>query len=240
MRSHIAKALQVRSKAIRNALTRYNNAATALRPPRRTLTWAEVVDYTFLSDFDILRDPEANAAQRAWAEPAARQLLDTYHKMNRAREELDRLDIEIKRFVTYIRDEREFLLKKELELAVVDPDLAFFVGKYRNRRGRFDDIHMKRLQACKDKLGHRFRPTLQPGVHIPQSSTATGSTSITPGLPSADLMDVEEGTGGEDDEGSQDGWLDVDGTNDDDMGEDARGEELSEVMEGLVLVSIDK
>ncbi|KAJ7491428.1 hypothetical protein B0H11DRAFT_1912051 [Mycena galericulata] len=66
LRRHIAKALQVRSKAIGNALNRYNLAAKALNPPRRTLSWAEVIDYTFLSDFDILRDPDGNAALRPW------------------------------------------------------------------------------------------------------------------------------------------------------------------------------
>ncbi|KAF8183496.1 hypothetical protein K438DRAFT_1494534, partial [Mycena galopus ATCC 62051] len=51
---HISKALKARSKAIRNTLNRYNTAAEALDPPGCLLTWAEVVDYTFLSDFDIL------------------------------------------------------------------------------------------------------------------------------------------------------------------------------------------
>ncbi|KAF8181477.1 hypothetical protein K438DRAFT_1601622, partial [Mycena galopus ATCC 62051] len=53
---HIAKALQARSKAVRNAIDRYNAAAIALEPPMATLTWEQVVEYTFLADFDILRD----------------------------------------------------------------------------------------------------------------------------------------------------------------------------------------
>ncbi|KAJ7825761.1 hypothetical protein B0H14DRAFT_3088555 [Mycena olivaceomarginata] len=62
LRKHIAKALQTRSKTIRTALGRYNAAATSLDPPCRTLKWEEVVEFTFLSDFDLLRDPEGNAA----------------------------------------------------------------------------------------------------------------------------------------------------------------------------------
>ncbi|KAJ6541151.1 hypothetical protein DFH09DRAFT_1249459 [Mycena vulgaris] len=123
LRKHIAKALQVRSKTIRRALTRYNTAAAALTPRRRSLTWAE-----------------------------------------RAREEITRLNIEIRRLVTYIRDEKEVLLKKESEVNLTDPHLAFFIGKYRLQRGRFDETHMKRLHTMVKKLGSRFTGTLVPGV----------------------------------------------------------------------------
>ncbi|KAJ7351595.1 hypothetical protein DFH08DRAFT_957896 [Mycena albidolilacea] len=88
VRKHIAKALQVRSKAIRSALQCYNSAALALDPPRQHLSWEEVIDYAFLADFDILRDPTGNTTIRAWADPAARQLLDSYHKLKRAKEEI--------------------------------------------------------------------------------------------------------------------------------------------------------
>ncbi|KAJ7906661.1 hypothetical protein B0H13DRAFT_1465555, partial [Mycena leptocephala] len=56
LRKHIAKALQTRSRTIQAALDRYNAAAAALDPPRCTLSWSEVIDFTFLVDFDILRD----------------------------------------------------------------------------------------------------------------------------------------------------------------------------------------
>ncbi|KAJ6582652.1 hypothetical protein DFH09DRAFT_1309596 [Mycena vulgaris] len=64
MRSHIAKALQVRSKAIRNALGRYNSAATAIVPHA---------------------EPEGNATIWAWADPLAHQLLDSYYKIQQAK-----------------------------------------------------------------------------------------------------------------------------------------------------------
>ncbi|KAF7334351.1 hypothetical protein MSAN_02380000 [Mycena sanguinolenta] len=125
LHKHIAKALQTRSKAIRNALARYNSAAAALSPPRRQLTWAEVIDYTFLSEWDLLRDPDANAKIRPWASPAARLVLDTYFKIERAQEEIDCLNVEIRRLVTYIRDEKEYLDHKAREIEKTDPNLAF-------------------------------------------------------------------------------------------------------------------
>ncbi|KAJ6480191.1 hypothetical protein C8R45DRAFT_802259, partial [Mycena sanguinolenta] len=87
------------------------------------------IEYTFLSDFDLLRDPDRNATIRKWAEPATCQILDTYHKIHCAWEEIVRLNIEIKRFVTYIRDKKEFLVK-EHEIAVDDPELVFFIRRY--------------------------------------------------------------------------------------------------------------
>ncbi|KAJ7883599.1 hypothetical protein B0H13DRAFT_1628990 [Mycena leptocephala] len=95
-----------------------------------TLSWVEVIDYTFLADSDMLWDPEGNTSIWAWADPLARQLLDSYYKIQRAKEEIQRLNIEIHRFVTYMQDEKWFLLRQEAEVAVKDPDLAFFIRKY--------------------------------------------------------------------------------------------------------------
>lgn len=58
MRKHIGKALQTRSAAIHTALDHYNTAALAVTPPCLTLKWEEVVEYVFLSDFDLLRDAQ--------------------------------------------------------------------------------------------------------------------------------------------------------------------------------------
>jgi hypothetical protein len=52
-------------------------------------------------------------------------------------------------------------------------------------------------------------------------------------------MDVDMDLASEDD-GSENGWLDGNGSSDNDEGEDARGEELREVMEGVALLALDK
>ncbi|KAJ7331092.1 hypothetical protein DFH08DRAFT_815174 [Mycena albidolilacea] len=240
--------IEVRSKAIRSALQRYNSAALALDPPRQHLSWEEVIDYAFLADFDILRDPTGNAIIRAWADPAARQLLDSYHKLKRAKEEIQRLDIEIRRVVTYMKDEREFLLAKEAEI-LPEPYPRIFHWKYRQQRGRYDEIHMKRFYAIHQKLGSRFTADLTPGERAdPTSASPSPETDVIPTVSRvasclnnirSGAMDVDMDLAS-DDEGSQNGWLDGDGSSDDDEGEDARGEELGEVMEGVALLALDK
>jgi hypothetical protein len=91
----------VHSAAIRTALERYNTAARALSPPRPTLSWEEVVEYAFLADFDLLRDARQDISQRPWATPTGRLCMDTHFKMRRAREEIQRLNVEIRRLATY-------------------------------------------------------------------------------------------------------------------------------------------
>ena len=110
LRKHIAlKALQTRSHSIKKALQNYNAAATALRPRAPKLTWEKVVEYAFLADFDLLRAARQDIREKPWAKPANRTLRDTYFKMERAREEIERLNVEIRRVITYMRDEEHYL-----------------------------------------------------------------------------------------------------------------------------------
>ena len=152
LRKHIAAALQQRSQAIRNALERYNAAAAALRPPAPKLSWDKVVEYAFLADFDILRDSRQDVRQHPWAKRANRLLMDQYFKTQRAHEEIARLNIEIKRVLTHIQDEENYLLSMEEETHHTDPTLAFHISNYRLERTRYSDLHIRRFNSL-SKLG---------------------------------------------------------------------------------------
>lgn len=123
------------------------------------------MEYAFLADFDLLRDPAKLGEVRPWATPASRLILDKYFKIERAREEIKRCDIEIRRVITSIRDEAAFLLAKEDQLWDRQPALAWAVRRYRYQRQRYDDTHLKRFEKLAKKAGHRFTGTLEPGVH---------------------------------------------------------------------------
>jgi hypothetical protein len=171
-------------------------------------------------------------------------MMDTYFKIQRAKEEIDRLNIEIRRLVTYIRDERVFLLAKEAEVRETDPHLAFFIGKYRMQRGHFDEDHMKRLRTLARKLGPRFSGTLLPGVHLtpPSEPTTQGDPMNTEEEEDEALAiaaEVECGrlaqqTGHDDD----DGW--VTDESDGDEGEDVEVQELAETIETVMVLATDK
>ena len=105
MRTHIAKALQRRCKAIRNAVKAYNAAAQALDPPRPTLDWSRVSHYSFLEEFELLRGSRQDIQDKRWAELAVRETMKQNLRIKRAKEEIERCNIEIRHVATAIKDE---------------------------------------------------------------------------------------------------------------------------------------
>lgn len=105
MRTHIAKSLQVRSKTIRKAVATYNTVAITMNPPRPTLDWSEVTHYAFLEEFSLLQDTRNDLRQKPWAQPVVRETIKMFRRVARAKEELERLNVEVRRRHTAIVDE---------------------------------------------------------------------------------------------------------------------------------------
>jgi hypothetical protein len=164
LRKHIGNALKARSKAVRTALQNYNVAAQALAPPRPALSWDDVVEYAFLADFDLLSDTRSDVRLRVWAKPASRILMDQHFKMERAREEIVRLNVEVPRLTTYIRDEEAFLLQQEELLSQSDPPLSRQLRLRRLKLIRSNDLHIRRLNKLASLPG--FSGTIEPGISI--------------------------------------------------------------------------
>ncbi|KAI6141183.1 hypothetical protein BKA82DRAFT_4362281 [Pisolithus tinctorius] len=162
LRKHIGKALQTRSAAIRAALSQYNAAAKVLG--RRTLEFEEVVEYAFLADFDLLRDTRKDISTRPWASPTARLAINMYFKLCRAEEEVVRLNVEIRRVVTYLIDEDRYLRACEALYQDTNPALAYQISRYRAIRSRFTPLHLRTLEKISHLPG--FRGTLTPGISV--------------------------------------------------------------------------
>jgi len=88
LRTQIAKALKTRSSAIRTALDTYNRLAKTLNPPRPSLDFKEVLDYSSLAEFDLLRDTRGTVQTRIWAQPAYRVAMGLHFKRKCARGEI--------------------------------------------------------------------------------------------------------------------------------------------------------
>ncbi|KAJ7671708.1 hypothetical protein B0H17DRAFT_1162089 [Mycena rosella] len=208
------------------------------------LTWAEVVEYTFLSDFDILWDPTGNAALRDWATQGGRQLMDSFFRIERAKEEIPRLNIEIRRLITYIRDERIFFLAKEAEIIQTDLHLAHFIWKYSNQRGRFDNNHMAWLRSMKKKLGSSFTRTLEPGVRRAEAAECDveEEMDVDSDVDEAEAAAVEaeiaQGQAMELNGQVEEEWEDVDSDKDDE-GEVVEAETLAEMAERVLTIATD-
>lgn len=134
LRTHIAKSLQTRCKAIRNAVAKYNTAAAALTPPRPAIDWSRVSHYGFLDEFHLLQDTRHDIRGKRWAQPVIRNLMKMRNRIARAREELERCNVEIRRLFTSIRDEESLMTKTLSDYSgdVLYPAILDYVTLRRN------------------------------------------------------------------------------------------------------------
>ena len=108
-RTHLAKSLQTRCKTIRSATEAYNRAARALDPPRPPLDWSQVSHYSFLDEFNLLRNTRHDISTAPWANPVVREAIKKFLRIRRAHEEIGRCNVEVRRLFTSIHDEdRQF------------------------------------------------------------------------------------------------------------------------------------
>lgn len=120
----MSAAIKRREKAVHAALKRYNTAALALTPPHPTLKFSKLTEYAYLADFDFLKHSEHGALEADWSRPVNRGCVAAWQKIQRAKEEIIRLNVEIRRVRTHIRDEELLLSGYYHQLRSSDPDLA--------------------------------------------------------------------------------------------------------------------
>ena len=82
------KALQVHSAAIQSTLDKYYSIAGTMHPCCHILKWEEVVEYAFLSDFDLLMDGCQDISKLPWALPMGHHVIDLHFKMCHTRKEI--------------------------------------------------------------------------------------------------------------------------------------------------------
>ncbi|KAJ7050779.1 hypothetical protein C8F01DRAFT_1000146, partial [Mycena amicta] len=159
--------LKVPFKPVKNTIERYNKVAEVMTPPCQRLSRDVIVEYVFLSDFDLLRDDANPLENEKWATPTFRLLMDHYFKLERAWEEIQHLNIEIHRVITWIRDENRRLRQLTAELRTSgNIPLAVQVEMYCQRRSIFDGVHLQRFRKLARKQGAAFTGTLQAGVAL--------------------------------------------------------------------------
>ena len=146
-RTHLAKSLQTRCKTIRSATEAYNRAARALDPPRPPLDWSQVSHYSFLDEFNLLRNTRHDISNAPWADPVIREAIKKYLRVRRAREEIDRCNIEVRRVFTSIHDEDckfDSILK-----GLLDENSAILgvTREYCVRRRRINSFLLERIRS---------------------------------------------------------------------------------------------
>lgn len=77
-----------------------------------------------LAEFDLLRDSRSDIHQEPWAKRSNREAMNILFDMKRAHEEIDRLNVEIPRLLTYMYDDHVDHYSAVSRLLFVDPALA--------------------------------------------------------------------------------------------------------------------
>ncbi|EPS93141.1 hypothetical protein FOMPIDRAFT_131399 [Fomitopsis schrenkii] len=136
MREKITQALKARAEAIKKALNRHNEHALKLQPPRPTLSWKEIVEMAAVADFDLLRETREDIRKQPWTKPLNRRAMNLRFNIERAHEEIARLNVEIRRLLTSMYDEHVDFHIAVQAASTTSPDLAFELEerlRYRNR-----------------------------------------------------------------------------------------------------------
>jgi hypothetical protein len=163
LREKIGKALKSRAAAIKQALEEYNHQAALLNPPRLELTWAQVIDMVSLTEFDILRDVRQDVRQLQWARPAYRQATTLHLRVKAAHVEITRLNVEIRRLLTFMFDDYADHLDAIQRVKSSDPHLASELAERNRYHQAVNECIVLRLVQTSRLPG--FTGQLTRGVH---------------------------------------------------------------------------
>ncbi|KAL6308620.1 hypothetical protein BKA93DRAFT_815267 [Sparassis latifolia] len=156
LRTSIGRAIKTRAQAIRTALKTYNSLAPQMNPPAPILEWKDIVNYAFISEFDILR--------HAYSHQDIISITSKYFKILRAQEEIVRYNVELKRLRTGIEVERREYDAAIARLRATDPLMAAELQERQRTRARMNRVHTARLRAIQDLTG--FSGCLEMGVPV--------------------------------------------------------------------------
>ena len=126
--------------------------------------------------------------------------MDQHFKMERAREEIQWLNIEIPRLTTYIRDEEMFLLQCEQSLLESDPPLSQQLHLRCLKIIRSNDLHIHRLEKLTTLPG--FCGTIAPRTALDNPAILQADTHSRPTPP--EISELEEDKGDEVDQETAD------------------------------------
>lgn len=116
------------------------------------------MEYGFISEFELLRNSRSHQdiTREPWTIAAYREITNKYFKVLRAREEIKRVNIEMCRLRTSIRDEHLFFQSHIARLRETEPWLAAEIQVQYNWRARLNVGHtavLDRIEALSGFTG---------------------------------------------------------------------------------------
>lgn len=152
-------------------MKKYNLAAAAIkRPP---LDWKGISKYTSIAEFSLLRECREDIRSQPWALAANRQAGVHSLKLASAHVERKRLNYEVRRLATSMRDEECTLANHIARLIPINPPLAVVVTDMRDRHVQVNNQHRRCIEAI-HSLPH-FNGRKDLGVHAKSGSAMDDS-----------------------------------------------------------------
>jgi hypothetical protein len=143
-------------------INKYNEAAATLTPPRPRLSFLNVISMTSLAELDLLRDTRQDLREQAWTQPARREAMVLYFGIKRAKEEVRRLNVEIRRLITFMVDEHVDYYRAISANIILSVPLALELQKRWLQTCRVSTSVCKRLATTSRLVG--FSGSIFPGV----------------------------------------------------------------------------
>jgi hypothetical protein len=78
------------------ALDCYNKLAPRQKPPYPKLKYFDVIGYSTLREFSLLKTSHPDMLTKPWAQPANHEMSMTYFKVIQSKEEIIHLNVEIR------------------------------------------------------------------------------------------------------------------------------------------------
>ena len=110
------------------------------------LDFQQVVEYSFLSEFELLHTSRNDITQRPWAHPLVRNAMISWMKTQRAKEEITRLNVEARRLMTYIRDSSVAQQNAIQHLCKTDPALATELQERHDAQSSINTLLLQQLR----------------------------------------------------------------------------------------------
>ncbi|KAI6143864.1 hypothetical protein EDD17DRAFT_1515474 [Pisolithus thermaeus] len=139
MHKHISKAISRCLAAICATLERYNKLAPHQHPPCPKLDYAEVISYSLLGEFSLLKHSHYEILEKPWALPDNCEMMMKYYKLQRSQEEITQLNMKV--------TAQGFWDLGSLEL-------AFEMESMYAERVRVNDFHHAQLQKIYEMPGY--------------------------------------------------------------------------------------
>lgn len=194
MRTHLTKALVTRSKAIQTAVNRYNEAAIKIGKPQ--VDWERVSQYSFLEDFALLRETRQQIQEQPWTGVEARKMVQQYRRWQRAQEELQRLNVEVRRLHTHIIDEKSHVNTTIHTLTLADSPYSGPLRDWWAQRSATNDALLRRVYQIYALSGYSGEKG--PGKRWHDPIPAVAPESGAEAQPPSDVFDRLGGVDAED------------------------------------------